>query len=149
MYKQINLTSADIFSSVYNLPHDVVRKYVQFGDVFNLLHAGSSYLRIHQKSFGAVGVSKKYGTRAWARYPIFWGLDNIGQLPNPDPSDTAEFNQKLHESEAIQINEGFEDERPVLRRQAQEWAGLDVDPEAELMVFVGRCMYSKRPYKVY
>ncbi|TVY93725.1 Cell wall alpha-1,3-glucan synthase [Lachnellula willkommii] len=129
--------------SVYNLSHDVVRKYVQFGDVFNLLHAGSSYLRIHQKSFGAVGVSKKYGDRAWARYPIFWGLDNIGQLPNPDPSDTAEFNQKLHESEAIQIDEGFENERPVLRRQAQEWAGLNVDPEAELMVFVGRWSMQK------
>ncbi|TVY41175.1 Cell wall alpha-1,3-glucan synthase, partial [Lachnellula occidentalis] len=129
--------------AVYNLPQDVVRKYVQFGDVFNLLHAGSSYLRIHQKSFGAVGVSKKYGARAWARYPIFWGLDNIGQLPNPDPSDTAEFNQKSHVKEAVEINEGFEDERPVLKRQAQEWAGLDLDPEAEVMVFVGRWSMQK------
>jgi alpha-1,3-glucan synthase len=117
-----------------------VRKYIQFGDVFNLLHAGSSYLRLHQKSFGAVGVSKKYGVRAHARYPIFWGLDHIGQLPNPDPSDTAEFNHKLHDSTTLEIDESFEDERPVLRRQAQEWAGLDLDPEAELMVFVGRCM---------
>jgi alpha-1,3-glucan synthase len=93
-----------------------VRKYIQFGDVFNLLHAGSSYLRLHQKSFGAVGVSKKYGVRAHARYPIFWGLDHIGQLPNPDPSDTAEFNHKLHDSTTLEIDESFEDERPVLRR---------------------------------
>jgi hypothetical protein len=77
---------------------------------------------------------------AHARYPIFWGLDHIGQLPNPDPSDTAEFNHKLHDSTTLEIDESFEDERPVLRRQAQEWAGLDLDPEAELMVFVGRCM---------
>lgn len=54
--------------------------------VFNLLHAGASYLRIHQQGFGAVGVSKKYGDRSFARYPIFWGLKKVGQLPNPDPT---------------------------------------------------------------
>jgi alpha-1,3-glucan synthase len=58
---------------VFNLTTEVAQKYVQFGDVFNLLHAGASYLRIHQKGFGAVGVSKKYGKRSWSRYPIFWG----------------------------------------------------------------------------
>lgn len=51
--------------AVYNLPVPVVEKYVQFGEVFNLLHAGASYLRIHQKGFGAVGVSAKYGKRSW------------------------------------------------------------------------------------
>ena len=55
--------------NIFNLPHDVVRKYVQFGSVFNLLHAGASYLRRHQSGYGAVGVSKKYGDRSFARYP--------------------------------------------------------------------------------
>lgn len=32
---------------------------------------------------------RKYGDRSYARYPIFWGLSKIGQLPNPDP--TAEL----------------------------------------------------------
>lgn len=54
---------------VFNLPGDVVQQYVQFGSVFNLLHAAVSYLRIHQGGFGAVGVSKKYGDRSFARYP--------------------------------------------------------------------------------
>jgi alpha-1,3-glucan synthase len=129
----------NVFSSVFNLPQDVVRKYIQFGDIFNLLHAGSSYLRIHQRGFGAVGVSKKYGSRALARYPIFWSLENIGQLPNPDPTDTAEYDEKLQNSTVAEIDESFEDERSTLKRQAQEWAGLDLDPEAEVMVFVGRC----------
>lgn len=62
--------------------------------VFNLLHAGASYLRIHQQGFGAVGVSKKYGDRSFARYPIFWGLKKVGQLPNPDPTVSA--NPPLH-----------------------------------------------------
>lgn len=54
---------------VFNLPQDVAKKYVQFGSVFNLLHAGASYLRIHQSGYGAVGVSKKYGDRSFSRYP--------------------------------------------------------------------------------
>lgn len=129
--------------AVYNLPPHVVKQYIQFGDVFNLLHAGSSYLRIHQKGFGAVGVSKKYGVRAHARYPIFWGLDEVGQLPNPDPSDVAAWDPKAIDNTPLTIDESFEDERPVLKRQAQEWADLDLDPEADLLVFVGRWSMQK------
>jgi alpha-1,3-glucan synthase len=128
--------------SVFNLPSEIVEKYVQFGDVFNLLHAGSSYIRIHQKGFGAVGVSKKYGDRSHARYPIFWGLKKIGQLPNPDPTDVAEWTGSQDTSEAV-IDEAFEAGRPELKRQAQEWAGLIQDPEADLFVFVGRWSMQK------
>jgi alpha-1,3-glucan synthase len=59
----------DEVARVFNLPPKVVKQYVQYGSVFNLLHAGASYLRIHQAGFGAVGVSKKYGDRSYARYP--------------------------------------------------------------------------------
>ena len=59
--------------NVFNLEPKVVERFVQFGEVFNLLHAGASYLREFQHGYGAVGVSKKYGARSYARYPIFWG----------------------------------------------------------------------------
>lgn len=124
--------------SVFNLDPEIVKKYVQFGDVFNLLHAGASYLRIHQKGFGSVGVSKKYGARSHARYPIFWGLDKVGHLPNPDPTDLAEWSGSQDKSKVV-IDEAFEAARPELKRQAQEWAGLDQNPDADLLVFVGRC----------
>jgi alpha-1,3-glucan synthase len=127
---------------VFNLSPEVVKTYVQFGDVFNLLHAGSSYLRIHQKGFGAVGVSKKYAKRSWARYPIFWGLSKIGELPNPDPEDTGAWDGGA-EREEVQINEEFENGRADLKRQAQEWAGLIQDPHADLLVFVGRWSMQK------
>ncbi|KAL1865860.1 Cell wall alpha-1,3-glucan synthase ags1 [Diaporthe australafricana] len=130
--------------SVFNLDQEVVKQYVQFGSVFNLLHAGASYLRVHQKGFGAVGVSKKYGDRSYARYPIFWGLSKIGQLPNPDPSDTAEWNSDEQDNMAKPtIDEEFEAKRGELRQQAQEWAGLEIDPTAELFVFVGRWSLQK------
>ena len=131
---------------VFNLPPEVVREYVQYGSVFNLLHAGASYLRVHQRGFGAVGVSRKYGDRSLARYPIFWSLKNIGQLPNPDPSDTAEWSPEsgvISQPGDTGIDQGFEEKRADLRRQAQEWAGLDIDPEAELFVFVGRWSLQK------
>lgn len=102
-------------SEVYNLDKDVVQDYVQFGQVFNLLHAGASYLRKHQKGFGAVGVSKKYGKRSFARYPIFWGLSNVGSLPNPDPTDTGDWDKKLLQKEGVVIDTAMEAERGELR----------------------------------
>lgn len=129
--------------NVFNLDPAIAQKYVQFGEVFNLLHAGASYLRIHQKGFGAVGVSKKYGKRSFARYPIFWGLSKIGSLPNPDPTDTAEWERNASGEEEITVDAGFESKRPELKRQAQEWAGLNQNPAAELFVFVGRWSMQK------
>lgn len=124
--------------AVFNLPEPVVARYIQFGEIFNLLHAGASILRIHQKGFGAVGVSKKYGKRSWARYPIFWGLKKIGALPNPDPSDIADWDKKLANPNDIPVNENMESDRENLKKQAQEWAGLKPIANAELFVFVGR-----------
>ena len=128
----------DEVCEVYNLPVPTAEKYVQFGEVFNLLHAGASYLRIHQQGFGAVGVSKKYGKRSYARYPIFWGLKKVGKLPNPDPSDTGEWDKQLPRDEDIHVDPNFESARGELKRQAQEWAGLTQNPKADLLVFVGR-----------
>ena len=93
-------------------------------NLLDLLHAGASYLRIHQKGFGAVGVSTKYGKRAFARYPIFWGMKDVGGLPNPDPTDTADWSGEHVKPEDITVDEELEDSKPSLKRQAQNWAGL-------------------------
>jgi alpha-1,3-glucan synthase len=129
--------------SVFNLDMDTATRYVQFGEVFNLLHAGASYLRLHQQGFGAVGVSKKYGKRSYARFPIFWGLKKVGNLPNPDPSDTGEWNKEVPKERDISVDIEFEIRRAELKRQAQEWAGLDQMPNADLLVFVGRWSMQK------
>ncbi|KAJ9640066.1 Cell wall alpha-1,3-glucan synthase ags1 [Coniosporium tulheliwenetii] len=128
---------------VFNLDPAVVQQYVQFGAVFNLLHAGASYLRVHQKGFGAVGVSKKYGKRSYARYPIFWGLHKVGKLPNPDPTDTGGWDKQLPKEEDIHVDPSFEAGRADLKRQAQDWAHLERNPNAELFVFVGRWSLQK------
>ncbi|KAL8725521.1 MAG: hypothetical protein Q9166_007307 [cf. Caloplaca sp. 2 TL-2023] len=133
----------DEICGVYNLDEDIVQEYVQFGQVFNLLHAGASYLRKHQKGFGAVGVSKKYGKRSFARYPIFWGLSNVGSLPNPDPTDTGSWDKSMIPNDDVVIDTAMEAERGELRVAAQRWAGLTVDPTAQLFVFVGRWSQQK------
>lgn len=130
-------------SGVFNLPLIFIQQFVQFGSVFNLLHAGASYLRYYQQGFGAVGVSKKYGVRSYQRYPIFWGLKKVGQLPNPDPSDTGDWDKKLPRDEDIKIDPDFEAARPALRAEAQSWAGLELNPQATLFVFVGRWSVQK------
>ncbi|KAK3329216.1 alpha amylase [Apodospora peruviana] len=145
---------------VFGLSQEIVKTYVQYGNAFNLLHSGASYLRIHQRGFGAVGVSKKYGDRSLARYPIFWSLKTIGHLPNPDPSDIAEWTpveqsprspgiaKALSENQKEKIRREVDPkkeraQRAVLRQQAQAWAGLDINPDAELFIFAGRWSHQK------
>ena len=74
---------------------------------------------------------------------VFWGLSQIGQLPNPDPSDMEQWDPNFKHQKDVSIDRDFESSRGETRRQAQEWAGLEVDPEAELFVFVGRWSQQK------
>jgi alpha-1,3-glucan synthase len=69
---------------------------------------------------------------------VKWGLKQIGRLPNPDPSDTEPWNPVEEAKQLTIVDPSFESSRGALRKQAQEWAGLDIDPAAELFVFVGR-----------
>ncbi len=124
--------------SAFNISKEHCTKYVQFGNTFNLLHAAASFISVHQKSIGVAGVSDKYGKRSWARYPALWTLKHVDSLPNPDPTDIAALDEKPVAVRDIQIDQIAEAERPEHKRQAQEWAGIKQDPNADLFVFVGR-----------
>ncbi|KAG8934063.1 Cell wall alpha-1,3-glucan synthase ags1 [Tulasnella sp. 418] len=124
--------------SAFNLSKEVCTKYVQFGNTFNLLHAAASFISVHQKSIGVAGVSDKYGKRSWARYPALWTLKHVDSLPNPDPSDIAALDENPLKATDVQIDQAAEAQRPEHKRQAQEWAGIKQDPNADLFVFVGR-----------
>lgn len=124
--------------SAFNISKEHCTKYVQFGNTFNLLHAAASFISVHQKSIGVAGVSDKYGKRSWARYPALWTLKHVDSLPNPDPTDIAALDENPVSVRDIQIDQVAEAERPEHKRQAQEWAGIKQDPNADLFVFVGR-----------
>ncbi|CCM02383.1 uncharacterized protein FIBRA_04479 [Fibroporia radiculosa] len=124
--------------SAFNISKEHCTKYVQFGNTFNLLHAAASFISVHQKSVGVAGVSDKYGKRSWARYPALWTLKHVDSLPNPDPTDIAALDENPVDVKSVQIDQVAEAERPEHKRQAQEWAGIKQDPNADLFVFVGR-----------
>ncbi|KAL8913208.1 MAG: hypothetical protein Q9171_001918 [Xanthocarpia ochracea] len=92
---------------------------------------------------GAASVSAKYDERSFARYPVFWGLPKIENLPNPYPTDTAEWNNELPKIEDTKIDLQVEDGQAEFKRQAQEWAKLEANPDAELLVFVVRWSMQK------
>ncbi|KAF8121955.1 glycoside hydrolase family 13/glycosyltransferase family 5 protein [Boletus edulis] len=124
--------------SAFNISKENCTKYVQFGNTFNLLHAGASYISHHQKSVGVAGVSDKYGKRSWARYPALWTLKHVDSLPNPDPTDIAALDESPVSIRDVKVDQAAEAQRPELKRQTQEWAGINQDPNADLFVFVGR-----------
>ncbi|WBW72795.1 prospore membrane alpha-1,3-glucan synthase Mok12 [Schizosaccharomyces osmophilus] len=130
----------DCVCSIFNISREVCAEYVQFGHVFNLLHSIISYVRKHQGGYGVVAVSDKYSKQSLTRYPIFWSLVHISGLPNPDPSD---LNMISNLDERNDVDFVLEAKRKLLKRQTQEWAGLDVDPSAQLLVFVGRWSQQK------
>jgi alpha-1,3-glucan synthase len=70
-------------------------------------------------------------------------LKHIGKLPNPDPSDTEPWDEAAEAKQVITIDPAFEAARGDLRKQAQQWANLTVDPNANLFVFVGRWSVQK------
>jgi alpha-1,3-glucan synthase len=124
--------------SAFSFSKEHCTKYVQFGNTFSLLHAAASYISTHQKSIGVAGVLDKYGKRPWARYPALWTLKHVDSLPNPDPSDIAALDEKPVKPSDVQVDEVAEATRPEMKREAQEWAGIKQDPNADLFVFVGR-----------
>ncbi|KAF8825486.1 hypothetical protein HHX47_DHR6000210 [Lentinula edodes] len=124
--------------SAFNISKKHCVKYVQFGNTFNLLHAAAEFVSLHQKSVGVAGVSDKYGKRSWARYPALWTLKHVDSLPNPDPTDIAALDEKPIKSKGVKVDRIAEKARPESKRQAQEWAGIEQNPNSNLFVFVGR-----------
>ena len=122
--------------SAFNISKEHCTRYVQFRNTFDLLHAAASFIGLHQKSVGVAGVSDKYSKRSWARYPALWALKHVHSLPNLDPTDIAALDENSIAVRDIEIDQDAEAKRPELKRQAQEWAGIRQDPNANLFVFV-------------
>ncbi|KAG1797120.1 uncharacterized protein HD556DRAFT_1535307 [Suillus plorans] len=114
--------------SAFNISKEHCMKYVQFGNMFNLLHAAASFISVHQKSMGVAGVLDKYGKRSWVWYPALWTLEYVDSLPNPDPADIAALDENLVAICEVQIDQVVKAQRPEMKRQAQEWANIKQDP---------------------
>ncbi|MBW0476037.1 hypothetical protein O181_015752 [Austropuccinia psidii MF-1] len=127
----------------FNITEEICAKYARFGNVFNLLHAAASYISQHQDSVGVAGVSEKYGKRSWARYPALWTLKTIDPLPNPDPKDVEALDAVPRDMKSIKIDPEAERRRLEDKRQLQEWAGLEINSQAQIFFFLGRWSFQK------
>jgi alpha-1,3-glucan synthase len=121
--------------SVFNLPIEICRKYVQYGNTFNLLHGAAMYLHYHQKGYGAGGVSDRYGERCFARYPTLWSLSGMTSIQNPNPSDLETEDKAL---DGVVVEDADEDKKISNKLKTQEWAGIEQNAEKTLFIFVGR-----------
>jgi alpha-1,3-glucan synthase len=55
-----------------------------------------------------------------------------------DPSDISALDENPIPVIDVQVDSKAEAARPELKKQAQAWAKLKQDPDADLLVFVGR-----------
>ncbi|KAJ1560988.1 Cell wall alpha-1,3-glucan synthase ags1, partial [Cladochytrium tenue] len=126
----------ETLAAALNLPVEVLKAYLIMGSTVNFVHAGAVYISRHQRSYGVIGVSDVYAGRAYKRYAALWTLwKGVQGLNNPNPGDVG--------AAPVEIERVDEAKRAKDKKFAQEWAGLTVDPEADLLVFVGRWSYQK------
>jgi glycogen synthase len=59
-------------------------------------------------------------------------------IMSSDPSDISALDENPIPVADVQVDSKAEAARPELKRQAQVWAKLKQDPDADLLVFVGR-----------
>ncbi|KAJ3211621.1 Cell wall alpha-1,3-glucan synthase ags1 [Entophlyctis luteolus] len=131
-----NAEERENLASALNLSLDVLNKYLIMGTTANFVHASAMYMKRHQKGYGVIGVSDSYASRAYKRYPALWVLQKgVGGINNPNPLDVGEF-----ETNYSGLDPAVRAEN---KRLTQVWAGLDVDPEAQILVFIGRWSFQK------
>ena len=56
----------------------------------------------------------------------------------PVLQDIEALDEQVTDVKKVQIDQAAEAKRPGLKRQAQEWAGIEPMADAQLFVFVGR-----------
>ena len=124
-----------LICSIFNINISICEKYIQLGHAFNLLHGASTFISIHQGGQGSGGVSVPYGERCKKRYAALWCLGKMENLENPNPADTectTDVNLTTTATDRIEA-----------KIATQKWAGLKIDKEAIILVFVGRFSHQK------
>jgi len=124
--------------SAFNISEEHCKKYVQFGNTFNLIHAAASFISVHQNSVGVACFSRGYGERFLTRHPALRTLEHVEPLPIPMPSNIRALVARPALTENPTVDQETVMIRLGLKRHAQVWAGIAQDPKSELFVFVDR-----------
>ena len=117
-------------AAVTGLPH--VRQIVEVEGDFNMLQAVLQYIQQFQGGVGVSTVSKGYAAQMPTAFPLFRRVRVTGH-PNPMPESRR----------PLLPDKPLLDHKRRCKAEVQCALGLQEDPEARLLVFVGRWTYEK------
>jgi glycogen synthase/glycosidase len=120
-------------AKVWNLPESVVAKRLVVQGRFNMLKAAVDYLAEKQGGVGACAVSERYAWECFNCLSIFWPLRSIAGLDNPM------LEHERPKAGAIDLNR----KKRQAKLLVQEKYELQVNPDARIMVFLGRLVRQK------
>mmetsp|Transcript_159747 Transcript_159747/g.512567 ORF Transcript_159747/g.512567 Transcript_159747/m.512567 type:complete len:3105 (+) Transcript_159747:145-9459(+) len=121
-------------SIVFNLTQPAIRKYATFEGRFNMLRAGVAYIKEVQAGHGVCAVSAQYGVELKRERTLFGGLPCI--MPLDNATDPAEDHGQAS-IESLQI------QRMGAKAMLQRHCDLDEDPDAKVLIFIGRWVKQK------
>jgi len=121
-------------SLIFNLQMHTLRKYCMFEGRFNMLKAGVIYIKETQKGYGICAVSENYAVELKRERTLFGGLPYLISLDNAtDPAEDAG---------AAGIDK-LRAQRFESKAALQKHCGLDEDPGAKILIFIGRWVKQK------
>mmetsp|Transcript_103399 Transcript_103399/g.299071 ORF Transcript_103399/g.299071 Transcript_103399/m.299071 type:complete len:1957 (-) Transcript_103399:212-6082(-) len=121
-------------SLIFNLDRQAIRKYLTFEGRFNMLWGGIACIEENQGGHGICTVSGKYAAELKRERTMFKGLPAVLPLDNAIDSAADDGPKSVNELKAM---------RAVSKKALQEFCELKVDPEAKILIFVGRWVKQK------
>ena len=114
---------------------------------FDLINCLNSYILKHQQGYGVVAVSPRYADQILDKLPVFWKLDRkkvVGVLNALYRTDSLAAD--VFKAGPEKQSEAIEEVMWIKAQAKSEFQakfGLRVDPEAELICFLGRMTHQK------
>eukprot|EP00913_Durusdinium_trenchii_P021562 g20263.t1 len=119
-------------SLIFNLKVSVVRRYCMFEGRFNMLKAGVTYIKQTQAGYGICAVSENYAVELKRERTLFAGLPYLISLDNA--TDPAEVEDSIDRLKTL---------RSEAKAQLQKHCGLEQEPGAKILIFIGRWVKQK------
>jgi len=129
-----NVPAMRRLSLIFNLRPETIKKYLTFEGRFNMLWGGISFTMANQGGHGICTVSGKYAAELKRERTMFKCLPAVLPLDNAIDSAADDGPKTVEELQKY---------RAGAKRALQEFCELNVDPEAKILIFVGRWVKQK------
>jgi len=121
-------------SLIFNLKPEAIREYLTFEGRFNMLWGGIASVEENQNGHGICTVSGKYADELKRERTMFKALPAV--LPLDNAIDSAA-------DDGPKCIEELKQQRVAAKKALQEFCGLRIDPDAKILIFIGRWVKQK------